>query len=510
MADDELFENLDDFGDLDEEPDFGLVEDEFPLDLMEPEPEGPSRTFKIVGGIIALAVLVIIILLIVFAVGGGGDLSPNEKTSTAVVQLNQTIEAEYNATLTALAQIEAVTKTAVFNSEQTATAEVFAHQTQEALAATAAAQTATAEFVANQTLAAQQTATQNAINDSLTATAEANRLAGVVVDEEGTIFGNVTLKLYRDDGDGVFNPADRTPAPGPVAAGGQALSYGESVDGELEVGASVEWRFTGAAGDVVTISAVAGATGLDLFLELVGPGGTVLTGDDDSGGGADPRIAGFALSQSGEHTIRVSSVSGSGAYTLTLAAEQSSTASRSTGVDDGIVLVQAGSTPTPEISLDELVDVITTTSDGSFDFGSLEPGIYWLELDFESLPPDLQALVPVGEPVVIMVTVPVQGEVTFTIGAPPVPTATPTPEPPELSPFDMTATARAAVVDIVTLTPTSEPGEVVTALPETGLFTDIGDKTSEIEGTSGLTLLAIAAAGLVAVVVIARKLRTSA
>ncbi len=54
MADDELFENLDDFGDLDEEPSFGLVEDEFPLDLMEPEPEGLSRTFKIVGALMAL------------------------------------------------------------------------------------------------------------------------------------------------------------------------------------------------------------------------------------------------------------------------------------------------------------------------------------------------------------------------------------------------------------------------------------------------------------------------
>ncbi len=70
MADDELFENLEDFGDLEEEPSFGVVEDEFPLDLMEPEPAGLSRTFKIVGALMALAVLVIIVLLVIFALGG--------------------------------------------------------------------------------------------------------------------------------------------------------------------------------------------------------------------------------------------------------------------------------------------------------------------------------------------------------------------------------------------------------------------------------------------------------
>ncbi|GAB4417842.1 MAG: hypothetical protein Kow00106_13740 [Anaerolineae bacterium] len=511
MADDELFENLEDFGDLEEEPSFGVVEDEFPLDLMEPEPEGLSRTFKIVGALMALAVLVIIILLVIFALGGD-ELTPSERTSTAVVQLNQTIEAEYNATLTALALIEAVSQTAVFHAEQTATAEFFVRQTEQALAATSAAQTATAEFIANQTLAAAQTATQDALNQALTATAEANRLTGIVIDEQGNIFGNVTLKLYRDDGDGVFTPADLAAAPGGAPLGAGFLAYDQPVQGTLEVGQTVEWRFNGAAGDVITVEAVADAQGLDLFAELVGPTGTLLTGDDDSGEGSNPRIADFPLPQNGEYVVRLSSVAGSGGYTLTVTAQVAPSAAvpRNTG---GIVLVQAGATPTPEISADELIAVITTATDGTFDFGSLEPGDYWLVLDYASLPPNLQALVPAGEPLVIKVTVPVEGEVRFVVGAPP-PTATPVPTTAELSPFDMTATAFALeAAESVTPTETGEaltPSPTVTAIPQTGLFSDIGDGSESIDGTSGLTLLAIAAVGLVAVVFIARKLRTSA
>jgi hypothetical protein len=65
---------------------------------------------------------------------------------------------------------------------------------------------------------------------------------------------------------------------------------------------------------------------------------------------------------------------------------------------------------------------------------------------------------------------------------------------------------------IVTLTPTPEvEGTIVpgATMPGTGIFSDIGDKGGDMSGTSGLTVLAIAAAGLIAVVFIARKLRTS-
>jgi hypothetical protein len=76
----------------------------------------------------------------------------------------------------------------------------------------------------------------------------------------------------------------------------------------------------------------------------------------------------------------------------------------------------------------------------------------------------------------------------------------------------MTATEvarRTNVPGIVTLTATSEVTgtiEAAATMPGTGFFSDIGGGGS---GTGGLTVLAIAAAGLIAVLFIARRLRTS-
>ncbi len=537
MSDDELFEDLEDFGDLDETPDFDIGEEEFMPDFGEPgDGEGLSRTFKIVGAIMAFAVIVIIALILFFALRGGNELTGNERTSTAVVQLNQTIEAEYNATLTALALIESASQTAVFHSEETATADAIIRQTQAAIAATDAANTATAEFIANQTQWAMQTATQDAINIGLTQTAEANTLTGQVVDENGRIFGNVTLRLYKDDGDGVFTPADREPVeptPVPAVSSGEtaanAIAYGESKGGTLNAGQSVEWIFSGQQGEVVTIDAAAAQAGqIDAFLELVGPDGTILIGDDDSGGNSNARISAFELPVSGAFTIRVSSVAGSGDYVVSLALTAGA-ASGYVPVQHGsdIVLVARvvrgpgeiraqGGTPIP--ITDELIAVITTATDGTFDFGALEPGVYWLELDYNSLPDDMKALVSPGEPLVIMVQVPAVGAVTFTIGVPPTATPTTTPSPTESgpSPFDLTATAFAEQGIEITMPPTVTeaspipPTETPAALPTTGFFSDLGDGASGLSGGNGLTLLAIAAAGLVAVVFIARKLRTAA
>lgn len=555
MADDELFEDLEDFSDLDEVPEFDLGEGDVSIpDFAEAgEGEGLSRTFKIVGGLIALAVVGIVALLVWFALSGGGDeLTVSEKTSTAVVQTNVAIQSQYDATLTALALIDAATQTAVREAELEATAQAIARQTQDAVATLNAGSTATAEFFANQTLVAAQTATQDALNAAqtatqdalsaaLTATAEANTLVGRLIDPQGVARGGVTLRLYRDDGDGIFNPSDRvaTPVPAagvPASAAAQTLSYGEAGQGTLAANGSSSWTFSGAAGDVVTIDAVAAEAGsLDLFLELVGPGGNVLLGDDDSGEETNPRIADFELPQDGDYTIRVSSVVGAGDYTLFLSqAAPTGGVSAVPAAGDGIALAaytrpgpgmaRAQEEPTP-IPGDVLIDIITTATDGTFDFGVLEPGIYWLELDYDTLPPELKALVAPGQPLVIMVNVPVEGEITFQIGVEPTPTPIPpteTPVPTGLSPFDQTATARAEQIgtgtpQTVTVTTTPEAGVTVVtvsatpeALPTTGFFSDLGDKAGGIEGTGGLTVLAIAAAGLVAVVVIARKLRTSA
>ena len=538
MADDELFEDLEDFGDLEETPDFGLAEEDLSLpEFGGPEEGGVSRTFKIVGAIMALAVLAIVVLLILFAFQGGDKLTANEKTSTAVVKTNVAVEQQYNATLTALALIEQASQTAVHNAELTATAEELIAQTQHAIEATNAAQTATAEFAANQTLAAAQTATQRAVDESLTATAEANRLVGRVIDQQGNIFGGATLKLYRDDGDGVFNPADLTPTPSAPSsseteggsAAAQPIRYGEIGQGTLSAGQTVEWVFTGAANDVVTIDAIASdPVQMDMFLELAGAGSGVLTGDDDSGEESNAKIANYKLPADGQYTIRVKTVAGAGDYILMLslglavpsAAPTETPASGGSTYHRpgaGIVLAhaevpvqQAQGTPLP--SGDELMQVIMTATDGKFDFGVLEPGVYWVQLDYATLPPDLQALVPEGTPLVIKVTVPTTGAVTFEIGGPVVPTDTPVPT--GLSPIELTGTARALSQTPLPVT-TGTPPQIVTitsspeALPTTGFFSDIGGDAGGLGGTSGLTVLAIAAAGLVAVVFIARKLRTS-
>jgi hypothetical protein len=544
MADEELFDDLDEFGDLSETPDFDLGEEPLP-DLGGPDDEGGvSRTFKIVGGIIALSVIVIVVLLVLFAFNSGNKLTSNEKTSTAVVKTNVAIEIQYNATLTALAMIEQATQTAVRNFELTGTAQEFLAQTQRAIDATNAAQTSTAEFIANQTLAAAQTATQAQVNQDMTATALANSLKGRVFGKDGTAFEGATLKLYRDNGDGIFTPADLTPVPGAEtasaagSAGGGAtvagsIAYGQTVQGTLSMGQKVAWAFTGSANDSVTIDAIASdPVQMDMFLELLGPNGNVLIGDDDSGDESNARISSYRLPASGQYTIRVSSVAGAGDYSvmlsLGLGVPQASespaapagpgateTPGGSTGYLPGmqgkpLAVAVAQQSPTPEISRDELISVITTATNGTFDFGSLEPGVYWLELDYDSLPPDLKVLVPAGAPLVIKVTVPVQGEVNFEVGGAgptPVPTS-----PPGLSAIDMTATEvarRTGAPVLVTLTATSEVTGTITpgaTMPGTGFFSDIGSGGS---GTGGLTVLGIAAAGLVAVLFIARRLRTS-
>lgn len=561
--DDDLF-NLED---LDEQPDFGMLEDELSADEfpIPTEEGGLSTAFKLAVAVIALGVIGLVVLLVLFAFSGGDDLSSGEKTASSVAGTNVALQEQYNATLTALAIMDAATATAVENVNRTATAEAIQRQTQAAIDATNAANTATAEFQARQTQSAIQTATQEAINLGLTATAEANRLTGLVIDQQGTIFGNATLRLYRDDGDGEFNPVEEVPVPTPgagISGPVQRISYGESVQGTLNVEDVVEWSFNGTAGDTVTVDAVAAdPVQMDMFLELLGPTGLLLIGDDDSGDESNARISAFRLRDSGAHVIRVSSSAGGGDYTLMLslglAVPEAATPAPDTteepaatpGGSAGIMLVsndggesrpaaaqegtatppapvapQPTAQPTQEIVPtaelgDELIDTIITTAEGQFDFGSLEPGVYWLQLDYDTLPPDLKALVAPGTPLVIKVTVPTAGEITFEIGGPVV-TATPTGP----SPFELTATQYALNQTLTPGTPgtplptmtAGSPPAIVTltaspeALPTTGFFSDVGDSAGSLEGSGGLTILAIAAVGLIAVVFIARKLRTSA
>jgi hypothetical protein len=105
-------------------------------------------------------------------------------------------------------------------------------------------------------------------------------------------------------------------------------------------------------------------------------------------------------------------------------------------------------------SQDEFITLIGTAPDGTFDFGALEPGLYWLEVDYFSLPDDLRHVLSPNEAIVVRVSVPTGGQVEFEIAA--LPLATPT----FLSPFDLTATVQTEwmtpnVTSPAIITPTS-------------------------------------------------------
>jgi hypothetical protein len=414
--------------------------------------------------------------------------------------------------------------------------------------ATDTANTATAQFHASETAAVLQTQ-QAATSAALTATYASNHtLSGQLVDRENNAYGGVTILLFKDDGDGQFNPTTDLPVFTPVPSSGTAtqppgagtpegqggeatsgsgasgavagstpLNYGDTVQGTLTGDEPNVWSFTGSTGDIVSINAAAdpGSTQLDLYMVLVGPDGTNLIEDDDSGERTDAAILGFPLPAGGVYTIRVSSVAGPGSYTLSLSTTVVAPAGdSSTGyvpqAGGEIVLVGRwqGATPTPTPqNLDEFVNSLITGPNGQFDFGVVDPGVYWLVLDYNSLPDNLKQQIPPAEKVYIMVTVPVQGAITFTVGVEP--TATP-------NPLAFTQTAE-AIQSLTAMPGTVSPPALVTltntpegTIPGTGLLSDIADNSGSLDGTSGLAILAIAAVGLVAVVFIARKLRTSA
>lgn len=563
MPDDDLFrddlfpeDESEFFDDLaSEEPFFPGDEDEFPdIDESAQEQGGVSRVFKILGGLLVVAVIGVAALVLWLVLGRDQGPTDNESTSTAVIATNTAVQIAYQNTVTAQALMVQATENAVQTQIALATATENAFQTQQAVAATSAAQTATAEFIASQT--AQAAATQTAIVRATQAEAERllRIIRGQLVGEGELSFANATLRLYRDDGDGEFNPAAgaAAPTPAPVTGASTAvplpaaqattvpvntITYGATVEGLLEGNTPDLWYFTGTSGDVVTISAVAAnSMQTDMFLDLKGPSGSSLTTDDDSGGNFNASIIAYELPTTGNYVIEVSSVSGPGAYTLSLelggpasapGANPAPTAEtggvsyvpRAAGLDIGAIEVAAQGNTTPEptntpqpAAGDEAVGELIVPQDGSFDFGEMEEGIYWIEIDYDSLSPALQALYPPGQPIYFQVIVPTSGEPIIirppVPGATPTPTATATPAGPSATPGGESPTPAG---ELVTPTPSPEPGTPATpvALPTTGFFGDIGDSTGTLEGSSGLMILAIAAVGLVAVVFIARRLRTS-
>jgi hypothetical protein len=135
---------------------------------------------------------------------------------------------------------------------------------------------------------------------------------------------------------------------------------------------------------------------------------------------------------------------------------------------------------------DAFLIMATTGEHGEYDFGVQEPGVYWLELAYYSLPtlwqeafdPDapltLQAVVPVSDPVVFTLPSPfLTPSATPTQTSTPPPTRTPSPTPSATSTPVPSASATVTPVPspvrtfapLITLTSTPEPG--ITQIPPT-------------------------------------------
>lgn len=97
------------------------------------------------------------------------------------------------------------------------------------------------------------------------------------------------------------------------------ISYGQTVTGTVGAcGQGEEWRFTGAANDVVEIIMINTDGGLDPLVILNSAAGAFQTQDDDSYGNLDAHIQAYSLPQDGDYIIVADCAGGQGGYELTL------------------------------------------------------------------------------------------------------------------------------------------------------------------------------------------------
>lgn len=86
-----------------------------------------------------------------------------------------------------------------------------------------------------------------------------------------------------------------------------SIPVGGRVGGEItDLFEIHNWTFNGTAGQTVTIQGnAAGGDSTDPRVNLLGPDGTLLAGDDDSGQDANALISSFTLPANGQYTIQI-------------------------------------------------------------------------------------------------------------------------------------------------------------------------------------------------------------
>lgn len=165
-----------------------------------------------------------------------------------------------------------------------------------------------------------------------------------------------------------------------------AISFGQTLNGELGAGdchspvrgsgmLADRFTFNAAAGQKVTIQTSAALGNPDTFLVLLGPNGSVLLTDDDSGGGTNSRIPGgnrsLTLGLPGVYTIEVSGFlpSDVGPYSLTLSADSAvntvQLAQSSFTVNEGPLSLAVTVNRSGDTSLPASVDYVTSDTAGS-------------------------------------------------------------------------------------------------------------------------------------------------
>lgn len=109
----------------------------------------------------------------------------------------------------------------------------------------------------------------------------------------------------NEDGSFSFEPS--------LAIGNEAaidmgsIEIGSSVNGRIDDLFEVQnWSFNGSAGQTVTIQAnAAGGDDTDPRMNLIGPDGSLLTGDDDGGNAKNALISAFTLPATGRYIIQI-------------------------------------------------------------------------------------------------------------------------------------------------------------------------------------------------------------
>jgi hypothetical protein len=86
-----------------------------------------------------------------------------------------------------------------------------------------------------------------------------------------------------------------------------SIQVGGRVNGEIsDLFAVHNWTFDGTAGQMITIQGnAANGDATDPRINLLGPDGTFLIGDDDGGQDANALISSFTLPANGQYTIQL-------------------------------------------------------------------------------------------------------------------------------------------------------------------------------------------------------------